>query len=388
MNNKLFESENLISFRKHLHSMPELSGNELNTSKEIVKFISKFFPDEIITNIGGYGLAFIFKGKFPGKTIMFRSELDALPINEINDFDYKSVKKNISHKCGHDGHMAILAGVASSLLKNNAFSGKLILLFQAAEETGTGAYNVINDKKFKLIQPDYVFALHNVPDFPLGSVILNKSVFSSASKGMIINLKGKTSHAAFPEHGKSPAFAMANIINELKKNSKEDSLFNNFVLITIIHAKLGEEAFGTTPGNAQIMATLRSFQDKDMIKLTQTSEKIVRENALKYSLDYSISYTEKFLATYNNSDCVEYIKNAASQNNYQIINKKEPFRWSEDFSYYTKKYKGAMFGLGAGEEHPDLHNSNYDFPDELIKFGVNMFLSILKNFSTTKLNKK
>ncbi|MBE9467914.1 MAG: amidohydrolase [Bacteroidetes bacterium] len=388
MNNKKSDNPKLISLRKHLHSIPDLSGNESNTSNEIIKFISDYSPDEIITNIGGNGLAFIFNGKFPGKTIMFRSELDALPITETNDFDYKSVKKNISHKCGHDGHMSILAGVASLFSTNRSFSGKLILLFQAAEETGTGAFNVINDKKFKLIKPDYIFALHNVPGFPLGSILVNDNIFSSASKGMIINLKGKTSHAAFPEHGISPAFAMANIINGLKKNSKNDSLFSNFVLITIIHAKLGEEAFGTTPENAQIMATLRSFQDKDMLKLTQTSEKIVKDNALKYSLDYDISYTEQFLATYNNGDCVEFIKNAASQNNYQIINIKEPFRWSEDFSHFTKNYSGAMFGLGAGEYHPDLHKSNYDFPDELIKFGMNMFSSILKNISSLKLNNK
>ncbi|MCK5823760.1 MAG: amidohydrolase [Bacteroidales bacterium] len=381
MNIKISDTQKLISFRKHLHSIPELSGNELNTSKEIVKLISKFSPNEIITNIGGYGLAFIFNGKLPGETIMLRSELDALPIDETNDFDYKSANKNVSHKCGHDGHMTIIAGVASLIPTNRSFSGKIILLFQPAEETGEGAFNVINDKKFINLKPDYVFALHNIPGFPLGSILINNNIFSSSSKGMIINLKGKTSHAAFPERGISPAFALASIISELKKFSKNKLLFSNFVLITIVHANLGKEAFGTTPGNAQIMATLRSFQENDMKKLSQEAEKIVKNTAQKYSLDYEISYTDIFLATYNNKNCVEIIKKAVTQNSYQAINTKEPFRWSEDFSYFTKNYKGAMFGLGAGENNPDLHNQNYDFPDELIEYGVNMFMSILKNIS-------
>ncbi len=381
MNDKKFHINDLISLRKYLHTHPDLSGNELNTSKTIKKFISKYSPDQIITNIGGFGLAFIFNGKLPGVTIMFRSELDALPIEETNNFDYKSCKKNISHKCGHDGHMAILSGLASFLSTNRSFAGKVILLFQPAEETGTGAFNVINDKKFNKIKPDYVFALHNIPGFPLCSVIVKKNIFASASKGMIINLKGKTSHAAFPEHGVSPAIAMANIITELKLLSTNNKLFNNFVLITIIHANLGEKAFGTTPDNAQIMATLRSFKDDDMQILTKEAEKITANIANEFSLRYDISYTEKFLSTQNNNKCVEIIKESASQNNYQIINIKKPFRWSEDFSCFTKHFKGALFGLGAGENRPDLHNSNYDFPDKLIEIGINMFISILKNIS-------
>ena len=381
MNNKETDINELISIRKYLHSQPDLSSDELNTSKIITKFISKYSPDKIITNIGGFGLAFIFNGEFMGQTIMFRAELDALPIEETNNFKYKSLKKNISHKCGHDGHMAILAGVASLLSTNRSFAGKVVLLFQPAEETGVGAFNIINNKNFNDIKPDYIFALHNIPRFPLGSIIIKNNIFSSASKGIIINLKGKTAHAAFPEHGVSPAVAMANIITELKELSANKILFNNFILITIINANLGKKAFGTTPDNAQIMATLRSFQNDDMQNLTEKTEKIIRNIAKKFSLKYSISYTESFLATQNNNNCVKIIKEAALQNNYQIINIKEPFRWSEDFSHFTKHYRGALFGLGAGKNHPDLHNSNYDFPYKLIEFGVNMFITIIKNIS-------
>ncbi len=169
--------DELIKLRKDLHCNPELSGKEKNTSAKIKNFISQFNPDEVISNIGGNGIAFIFKGKEEGKTILFRSELDALPISEQNDFEYKSSVENVSHKCGHDGHMTILSGLASLLKNKKPDRGKVVLLFQPAEETGEGAAKVLEDKKFEQINPDYVFALHNLPGYPAGSVVIKNGNF-------------------------------------------------------------------------------------------------------------------------------------------------------------------------------------------------------------------
>ncbi len=207
--------DELVNLRKELHRNPELSGKEKNTSDKINNFIGRFYPDEIITELGGHGLAFIFKGKEKGKTILFRSELDALPISEQNDFEYKSSIENVSHKCGHDGHMTILSGFASLLNDNKPAKGKVVLLFQPAEETGEGAAKVLEDKKFEQIKPDYVFALHNLPGYPAGSVVIKNGTFASASKGMIIKLHGKTSHASEPENGITPTPAVASIIQKL-----------------------------------------------------------------------------------------------------------------------------------------------------------------------------
>lgn len=192
---------NLVNLRKDLHRNPELAGQEKRTSEKILESIKKFNPDEIISGIAGRGLVFIFNGREEGRTILFRSELDALPINEQNDFEYRSRKENVAHKCGHDGHMTILAGLASLLKSERPDKGKVVLLFQPAEETGEGAYAVLNDEKFAQIKPDYVFALHNLPGFMAGSVVVKPGIFAAASKGMIIKLHGKTSHASEPETG-------------------------------------------------------------------------------------------------------------------------------------------------------------------------------------------
>ena len=129
--------EKLISFRRALHSFPEISGQETHTVEMVVDFIKYYNPDEIITNIGGAGIAFIYDGDLDGDTLMLRADLDALPIQETNNFSYKSTVEGVSHKCGHDGHMAILAGVATQIKRRTLRKGKVILLYQPAEKIST-----------------------------------------------------------------------------------------------------------------------------------------------------------------------------------------------------------------------------------------------------------
>jgi len=367
-----------------MHAEPELAGSEKATALKIVNFISRYTPDEIIKNIGGEGIAFIFRGREHGPTILFRCELDALPIQEINDFEYKSKFENRGHKCGHDGHMAVLAGLAQKISENGAIKGKIILLFQPAEETGEGAVRVLNDSEFTAIKPDYVFAFHNLPGYPLNSIIVRKGGFASASEGMIIKLTGKTSHAAEPENGINPSLAVAEIIKEFSNLPAKLEHAKEFTLVTIIHTRIGEKAFGTSPGYAEIMATLRAYRNDDMELLIENAEKIAQSVASDHRLKIEISYTDVFPATVNDDKCVELIESSATKNNYTITELSEQFRWSEDFGHFTARYEGAMFGIGSGEDHPQLHNPDYDFPDEIIPTGINMFYTIINEILNRK----
>jgi amidohydrolase len=377
-----FDYNELIKLRRDLHRNPELSGNEYKTAEKIKSFLKRYKPDQIIENIGGAGLALIFEGKAEGPAVLFRCDLDALPIEEVNEFEYRSQKEGIGHKCGHDGHMTIIAGLAQAISKQRPEKGRAILLFQPSEENGEGAEQVLNDPKFELIKPDYVYALHNLPGFPKGSVVINENIFASASKGMIIRLFGKTSHAGEPENGLSPAVAMADLVKELTYLPQNTS-FNDFTLVTVIHARLGEIAFGTTPGYAEVMATLRSHTNEDMKNLVQKAEDIVKSKTKEQGLKYDISWTEEFLATENNPEAVQIVEHSASREELQIIKKEEPFRWSEDFSHFTINYPGALFGLGSGEDSPQLHNPDYDFPEEIIEPGIKLFFGIFRNYLNT-----
>jgi amidohydrolase len=374
-----YVSEEILNLRKKLHTIAEVSGNEKQTSDFLINYFHKLSPSQIITGIGGYGFVVIFEGANPGKSIALRTDIDALPITEENTFAYKSVTYGVSHKCGHDGHMAILTSVGEYFAKNPIKKGKLILLFQPEEETGTGALKMLNDEKFKKLQIDYLFGLHNLPGYETSSIICRKNTFASASVGLILKLLGKTSHAAEPENGNSPALAMAEIVQSLEKLVYANTNLKDFALLTTIHAKLGEKAFGTTPGYAEVMATLRAYKNRDLELLKNESIKNATAIADKYSLKLKSEFTEEFSATVNSPEMVNIVKEAALNNNLNYHRLKNPFRWSEDFGYFLQKYKGAMFGLGAGKNHPQLHNPDYDFPDEIIDSGAKMFISIVNN---------
>ncbi len=368
----------LIDFRKHLHQNPELSGAEEKTSKTIVDFLKNTNPSSIVTGLGGHGLAVVYDSGKPGPSILLRADMDALPIQESNDFSYRSQYDGVAHLCGHDGHSTILAGVGVGLLKSPLKKGKVTLLFQPAEETGQGAAAVIADEKFKPLTPDYAFALHNLPGFKRGQIFLREGTFASASTGLIAKLKGLSSHAAHPEDGNNPDLALAKMILELNNLVSQKERFDGFTLLTVIHAKLGEVAFGTTPGNAALMATLRTYLNSDMEILKAQSESIIKRIGHEHSVNVDIAYTEEFPATINSSECTALVQQASSKLNLQTHRLETPFRWSEDFGHFTQLCKATLFGVGSGEGHPQLHNEDYDFPDDIIEPSVNLFREIVE----------
>lgn len=372
--------EKVIALRQELHKYPEVSNKEYKTAERIEQFISSYAPSEII-NLSKTGKAFVFNGKKQGKTIVFRAELDALPIMENSTRSYSSVHKNVAHVCGHDGHMSILAGLAYKISKNPPKRGKAVLLFQPAEEVEQGAKDIVEDKKFKKLQPDYIFALHNIPGVSKHKIVLKKGCFTAASKGMTVKLYGKTSHAAEPEKGISPANAISLIIKKLDELTKEKTLFNDVILATVIHVQLGEISFGTSPGYAEIRITLRSFENNDMTLLTDHIEKIIHEISTNERLKNEIFYSEDFPATNNDIECLNYVEKSAKENQLEIETKKHPFKWSEDFGYYSQLYQTCLFGLGSGKSQPALHNQNYDFPDDIIETGINVFFNIYKRIN-------
>lgn len=363
----------LSEFRKTLHQYPELSGEEKETAKRVLEFFKGIKPDKTIKGLGGTGLAFIFEGKESGPTSLFRCELDGLPIKEENDIKYISTFPGKSHVCGHDGHMAIISGLGIELSKNRPIKGKVILLFQPAEETGEGAKAVLEDPEYGQLQPDFAFALHNLPNYETNQIVLKKGPFAAASTGMIIQYKGRNSHSAHPEAGNSPAEAMAKTIVALER--LPDAM-KKFTLVTVIHAQLGEIAFGTTPGEATVRATLRAYENETRDLLVTYAEKLCQQIAKEYGLEVSFSYTETFAATHNDPEAWDFGNEAAKKLGLKTKHIRIPFRWSEDFGLFSSHTKTLLFGLGSGKKQPQLHEPNFDFPDELIPTGVGMFAEI------------
>lgn len=364
--------------RKQLHQHPDLSGEEACTAGIIRDFADTHSEAEIITGLGGHGVALIHSFSEEGPVIMIRCELDALPIEETNDFPHRSLKEGISHKCGHDGHMSIVAGLLLWLINQSFKSGKVILLFQPAEETGKGAFKVLNDPNFKNLTPDYIFALHNLPGEPLNSIVAVEKAFSSTVQSLSIHLNGKQSHASEPEKGKNPASVIAGIIFGMSELNIPAPESQNFTLLTPVYLKMGEKDYGISPGNGELHYTIRTRSEKALDALKEKITSLVKSVSSEHGLLYGIKWFDHFPATVNNPECNEMIKDAAAKNGYDLIIKSHPFKFGEDFGWFSKHTKAAMFGIGAGINSPALHHSDYDFPDEILETGINMFSSIIK----------
>ena len=369
----------LVAFRHKLHRMPELSREEAQTAQEIRAVLVATNPDRLITGLGGHGIAAVYEGAQPGPTVMIRAELDGLPIEEISEIPYRSAVPGKGHLCGHDGHMTILTGLARLLGRRRPQSGRVVLLFQPAEEDGSGAAAVVADPRFRELTPDFAFALHNLPGLALGKVALTEGPVNCASRGMRIVLNGKTAHASMPETGISPVSVVAELMPALTALGRGGPLDEDFAMVTITHAKIGEPAFGVAPARAEIWATLRTLTDETMEELCVSAEHLVLSAATQKGLSVEISHDDIFQHCENAPEAVAHLRRALDEEGIVHDRGDLPMRASEDFGRFGQRAPAAMFFLGAGESHPSLHNPDYDFPDDLIGIGTRVFMRAIRN---------
>lgn len=371
--------DELIKLRHELHQYPEVSGKEAQTAKRILRWLETCSPSQIVTELGGHGIAAIFDSGQNGPSVLLRCELDALPIYEVGQPQWRSKSDGVGHLCGHDGHMSIMAGLARNFSDKPPKSGRVILLFQPAEEDGAGARAVIADPKFHKIKPDYSFALHNLPGMPLNHIGIKSGPLNFASEGLRIEFSGKTSHASHPEDGISPANAIAALIQKLPHLPQSLRKDENSALVTVVHASLGVDAFGVAPGDGMLMATLRSIDNELQSSLMAHAEQLARQEAKRHGLNIKLTHGEKFSACTNDREAADFIRKSAYQAGRTIVELTKPYRWSEDFGLFGSVSKSALFVLGSGENTPQLHNPDYDFPDELIPTGIELFENIARD---------
>lgn len=369
----------LTAWRRKLHQHPEVSNEEQRTAEEVVNFLENTGPDRVLTSLGGHGVAAVYESGMAGPTVMFRSELDALPIHEVSGAAHSSLVPGKSHMCGHDGHTAILAALGVQLGRRRPARGRVVLMFQPAEETGNGAAGVVADPRFGEIAPDFAFSLHNLPGVPLGEVRLKSGVVNCASRGMRIMLAGKTAHSSMPETGVSPMMAVSQLMPAIPALGNGTFADDDFSMVTVTHATMGEAVFGIAPGHAEVWATLRTKRNDLMASLCAAAEALVTSIADKNLLSAQYDYHETFVASVNAPEAVEQLRLALDEERIVHAQDNLPMRASEDFGVFGHNAASAMFFLGAGEQHPALHNPDYDFPDDLIPIGSRVFMRTLRN---------
>ena len=370
------------ALRHALHRAPEISGEEVGTAARIAREMRDLGADRILTEVGGHGLVAVFDGDGPGPSVAFRAELDALPILETGCVEYASQVPGKAHLCGHDGHMSTLLAVARVLSRQRPVSGRAILIFQPAEETGAGADAMLGDARLQELSPDWIFSLHNLPGMEHGEVALADGPVACASRGMRIRLVGREAHASQPQAGQSPRAALAALLRDLPELGTSVPLEDpRFAMVTVTHCRMGAEAFGIAPGDAEIWATLRTLRDGVMGDLVARAEALAARVAADGALSLAIDYADVFAATENHPDAASRLRNAMDRCGVVHGTRGQPWTPSEDFGRFASLAPSAMFFLGAGTDRPALHNPDYDFPDTLIPIGAGIFLQTLRDLT-------
>lgn len=352
----------LKELRQKLHSLAEISGSESQTASFITSVLESYKPTQIHNNIGGHGVLAEFRFSDNGHKILIRADLDALPD-----------PRGAAHRCGHDGHMTLVLSLLSEL--ENFKQGSLFLFFQPAEETGAGARASLNDPIMRTMGFDAVFGLHNLPGYSLGEVVLCEKTFACTSVGLKIFIMGRASHAAEPQKAISPFPLMQDLsllCAKLTKSTEDE----NFQLATLTHLKLGEESFGITPGHGEVFITLRAYLDSSLLAMKAEIKNLLDGKGLQSSVEEH----DYFPATTVDPEIVSQLKRVFSEKKIPFRVNPFPFRWSEDFGYFTQKYPGVYFGLGSGEGCRPLHDTDYEFPDDLLTPGAQVYQEIVASY--------
>ena len=357
--------------RHELHQHPELSNQEVWTKQHLIDFLKKHTSLEIVDN--GLWFYAIYRAGEGKKNIAFRADFDALPMEERINIPHASQFPGVSHKCGHDGHAATLAGFALEIDQKGA-DKNVFFLFQHAEETGDGAAQCASFIKENNI--DEIFAYHNMSGMPFKSVNVIDGTAHCASKGMTIHMEGSPAHASQPEDGVNPAFAIAKVINAIPEFTSPENN-KGIVLCTVVQVDIGERAFGISASKGDLLLTIRALYEEELDKLQKNLEDLAWAQAEKYGLKVSFSYNDSFPETVNDKESSDKIRQVCETKGMQVIEMKEAFRGSEDYGHYLKLTKGAMCYIGNGEDYPQVHTYEYDFRDDIIETAVELFKGLV-----------
>ncbi|MDD3192712.1 MAG: M20/M25/M40 family metallo-hydrolase [Oscillospiraceae bacterium] len=350
--------EKIQRLRAALHACPEVSGKEKETRARLEAFLRENTSLALVDCGSGFYAAHREPGA-PGASVALRADYDALALPD----------GGASHLCGHDGHAAALCGVALQL--ESRFVGRdVFLLFQPAEETGAGAVGCC--ELFQKERVDEIYGAHNLPGVPLGQVTTRPGTFACASRGVTLRFTGRAAHAAYPEHGLSPAPVVGRFLCDLPALA-DPAQFRGMSLCTVIGVQMGEKAFGAAAASAQVWLTLRGEHDDDLDRLRHLVLERAGELAADCGLGFEISEQDVFPATENAPACAAKVLERCGG-----VLLKQPMRWSEDFGHYLHHCAGAFFGIGAGTGHPPLHTADYEYPDELLAPTVEAFWQLIK----------
>ena len=367
----------LVSFRRDIHANPELAYEEHRTAKKIAEALSELGL-EVHTGIGRTGLVASLKVGNSDRTIGLRADMDALPIHEETGLPYASRHPGVFHGCGHDGHVSMLLGAAQHLANTRRFDGTVHFIFQPAEEGEAGARAMIEDGLFERFPCDRVFAFHNWPDLPAGTISTRSGPIMAAADKFEILVEGRGGHAAMPHQTPDAILAASDLVTQLNSLvSRRISPMSTAVLsVTQIE---GGSSHNVLPAAVRVVGTVRTF-DADVQDRIEESLRLVAEGvAVASGTSMTVNYNRYYPATINNAQAVEEaLKASAGVAHTEVA--PHPAFTSEDFGFMLQACKGAYIWLGQGRGDNDvpLHHPHYDFNDDILATGIRLHVALVE----------
>ena len=373
----------LTALRRDLHAHPELGFEELYTGRRVKEALQLCGVDEIHEGIGRTGLVAVVRGRSQssGSMVGLRADMDALPMTEHNDFAWKSAKTGLMHGCGHDGHTAMLVGAARYLAATRNFDGTAVLIFQPGEEGFAGARVMMEDGLFERFPVQSVYAMHNWPAMKAGTVGLNSGAMMAAADRITIEVTARGGHGAHPYQTVDVVLVAAHITTAVQSIVARNLRPLDSAVISLCAVQAGDlGAFSVLPGKATLVGTVRTFSAAIQNQIEERLHGLCSAIALGFGATATVHYERIYPATINTEAEAIFAGDVAQSlvGADNLVRELEPSMGAEDFSFMLQSKPGAYLRLGQGNGvgGAALHNSRYDFNDEVLPLGAALHASL------------
>lgn len=373
--------DDLARLRQDLHAHPELGFEEERTAARIATFLQAL-GIEVHRHVGRTGVVGVLHGRSTasGRSIGLRADMDALPIQELGDPAYRSCIPGRMHGCGHDGHCAILLGAAKYLAQTRDFDGTVYFFFQPGEEGHAGAREMIRDGLFERFPAQQVFALHNWPSLPAGTIALNPGPMMAAIDRFSIRVQGRGGHGAHPQQAIDPILVASEIVSVVHTIVSRNVNPVDAAVISFQSFQSGApEALSVIPDHAQLHGMVKWFKPQVQAVLRERLIETAERVALAFGAQAEVHYEELYPPTINHPEAAEALARVACRvvGEAHVIRDMEPSMGSEDFAFMLQQRPGAYFRLGQGmTDGRFLHHPRYDFNDATIPVGSGVFAAL------------
>lgn len=378
----------LVNTRRDFHMYPEVSNQESRASERIKEILSQL--DIEVQDLHGLtGLVGLIRGKGQGKTMALRADIDALPIQELNDVPYKSRHDGIMHACGHDVHTTIMLGVAKYIRESGLykeFKGNVKFLFQPAEEVGSGAKDMIAQGVLENPKVDRVFACHVSPDLPAGAVGVYQTLSHASADRFSLVIKGKGAHGGRPNEGIDPIVAGSYFVTAIQSVVGRNIKPTDAAVITVGKFMAGKAA-NVIPKEADLEGTIRAFSNNVRDQLIERMREIIQGIQQTFNVKCDLQFRESVPVCVNDEDTSSFLYDVAvhvfGSGNVRYL---PPVTGSEDFAFFAIERPGAIIRLGCANREKGLvhllHSPHFDVDEEILLIGVRLFTEAIRRSLT------